>query len=84
MKKVAAVLEVLAAFALVFLLIWLFRITPSWEWQRAYLKHEFVNSALLLVVPVFVLAMTRRDFVAHGVYFRNLRCHLITALECTP
>lgn len=82
MKKVAAVLEALAAFALVFLLIWLFRITPSWEWQRAHLKHEVVNSALFLIIPILVLVITRRDFAAHGLCFKNLRYHLITALIC--
>ena len=58
MKKVSAVLEVLAAFALVFLLIWIFRITPYWEWQRTYLKHEFMNSTLFLVIPMLILVMT--------------------------
>ncbi|NIO28593.1 MAG: CPBP family intramembrane metalloprotease [Candidatus Latescibacteria bacterium] len=81
-KKASAILEIFAAFALVFLLIWIFRITPSWQWQRIHLKHEFMNSTLFLVIPILILLMTRRDFVAHGLCFKNLRTHLITALIC--
>jgi len=47
MKKLAAVLEVLAAFLCIFFAIFIIRLTLAWAWQRNVLKYEFINSGLM-------------------------------------
>lgn len=46
------------------------------------MKHEFVNSALFLIIPIIILATTRRDFTQYGLSFKKVRYHLISALIC--
>lgn len=82
MKKIAAILEVLGVFALIFFLFFLFRTTHLWKLQRTYLKSEFLNSALMFAVPIIVLLITRRNLSEYGLRFTNLKKQLVTALIC--
>jgi membrane protease YdiL (CAAX protease family) len=81
-SRAKAIIEVLAVFVLVFLILWAIRISPLWKWQRTYLKHEFMNHTTMIALSLIMISLTRRSFTAYGLSFKNLRYHLTIALIC--
>jgi membrane protease YdiL (CAAX protease family) len=81
-SRAKAIIEVLAVFVLIFLIIWTIRISPLWKWQRAYLNHPFLNHTMMIALSLIMIALSRRSFTAYGLSFKNLRYHLTIALIC--
>jgi membrane protease YdiL (CAAX protease family) len=81
-SRTKAIIEVLAVFVLIFLIIWTIRISPLWKWQRAYLNHPFLNHTMMIALSLIMIALSRRSFTAYGLSFKNLRYHLTIALIC--
>jgi len=79
MNRTKAILEVLAVFVLTFLILWAIRISPMWKWQRAHLRHEFMNHTTMIALSLIIIALTRRSFTAYGLSPKNLRYHLTIA-----
>lgn len=80
--KAKAFAEVLTVFTLTFLAIFAVRLTPVWSLQRSQLGYEFINSALMFFIPLFLLVVTRRDFAEYGLRFTRFGRQLMIVGVC--
>ncbi len=80
--KVKAILEVICVLILVLLIVRVIEATDLSAWQSAHLGHPFLNHTTMIAVSLLVLALTRRDFAAHGISFKNMKYHLLVTLIC--
>lgn len=81
MKK-NAIPEVAGVFALIFIALNAFRLTPVAEWQRELLTYPFIEYTVLIAVPLGVIYFKRGDFGAFGITYHNTRYHIDIALVC--
>jgi len=80
--KIKAVLEVVSLFIFLFLLIGVLSSSPLGKWERHLLQRTFLEYALMIFLPLLLLAAKRRNFSAYGISFKNLKYHLDVALTC--
>lgn len=80
--KAKAVLEVVIVFGLTLLLIALIGLSPLGEWERQVLGYFYIEYAVMIALPLVVLAVTRRNLASYGITARPLRYHLNIALIC--
>ncbi|MEW6403133.1 MAG: hypothetical protein AB1649_15140, partial [Chloroflexota bacterium] len=89
-SRAIAVLEVvIVRFAFIPLLYWgITRLVPELEeWQVGILRLPFpiLNHILMIVIPLLILAVTRKDLNAYGIGFRSLKYHFsITGICIIP
>ncbi len=81
-SKVKAILEVICVLILVLLIIKMIPASHLSEWQKTRLGHPFLNHATMIAISLLVLALTRRDFAAYGISFKNMKYHLLVTLIC--
>lgn len=81
-SKVKAILEVICVLILVLLTIKMIPASHLSEWQKTRLGHPFLNHATMIAISLLVLALTRRDFAAYGISFKNMKYHLLVTLIC--
>jgi uncharacterized protein len=74
--KAKALTEVVVVFSLALLLIALVGLSPLGAWERQVLKYNFAEYAVMIAVPLLVIAVARRNRAAYGLSFQNLRYHL--------
>jgi membrane protease YdiL (CAAX protease family) len=75
-SRIKAILETVSVFLLVILVFKVIRISSFGEWERQVLQRYFLEYAMVIVIPLVFLAMTRRNHAAYGISFRNLNYHL--------
>jgi membrane protease YdiL (CAAX protease family) len=81
MSKAVAVLEVVVVrFVFIPLLYWgITKLVPQLEeWQVSTLRLPFpvLNHTLMVVIPILIIAMTRKDFRSYGISFKNIKYHV--------
>ncbi len=81
-SKVKATLEVICVLILVLLIVRVIQASYLSEWQKTHLGHPFLNHTTMIVISLLLLALTRRDFVAYGISFKNIKYHLLVTLIC--
>jgi len=81
-NKSKAIFEVVFVFLLTFLIIWAIQIPPLGEWQRRVLQRAFLAYAVMIAIPLLFLTVTRRNFAAYGISFKNLKYHLVVVAIC--
>lgn len=74
-KRIGAVIEVLAVFLTTFVIIWLLALLPLGQ-----VTIRFLSYTVMIAIPLLILIATRRDLMAYGISFRNLKYHLDLAL----
>jgi hypothetical protein len=77
--KTKAVFEVIGIFGLTMLLIALVGLSPIGYWERQITNRYFAEYAVMIVVPVIWLVITRRNLASYGLSLRNLLYHLDVA-----
>jgi len=83
--KINAILEVLAVFILVILVFRAIQASPLGQWESRVLQRYYVEYALVLAIPLVLLALTRRSLADYGISFRNLKYHLkVVAISFIP
>ena len=80
--KLKAIFEVVYVFLLTFLIIWAMQVPPLGEWQKRVLQRPFLAHAVMIAIPLLILAVTRRSFAGYGITFKNPRYHLGVAAIC--
>jgi membrane protease YdiL (CAAX protease family) len=78
--KAKAVIEVVVVFSLTLFLVALAGLSPVGEWVRQASGRAFFEYAVMIAVPLIILAVTRRDLALYGITLRNFRYHLDIAL----
>lgn len=81
-SKIKAVIEVLFVFFIVFFLIGVLFASPLGEWERNVLHRGFLEYALMIILPLLLLAGTRKNLSAYGISFKKLKYHIDVALTC--
>ena len=74
--KARAVLEVVVVFGLTLFLVALAGLSPVGEWVRQAANRAFFEYVVMIVVPLLILVVTRRDLTSYGISLRNFRYHL--------
>lgn len=78
-KKVIALVEVTAVFSLTLILLGVLGSSPIGAWQRRVANRAFLEYALMIAVPLFLLIASRRNLASYGISLQNLRYHLDVA-----
>ncbi len=81
-SKVKAIFEVICVLILVLLIVRVIQASDLSAWQSAHLGHPFLNHTTMIAVSLLVLALTHRDFAAHGISFKNMKYHFLVTLIC--
>ncbi len=74
--RLKAVVEVAAVFCLTLLLVALVSLSPAGRWERLAVGRPFFEYAVMIAVPVLLLAIGRRGFYPYGLSLRHLPFHL--------
>ena len=83
--KIKTVFEVISVFGLTMLLIALVGLSPIGHWERQVTNRYFVEYAVMIVIPLLLLVITRRNLESYGLSLRNLSYHLdMTATAFVP
>lgn len=80
--KAKAVIEVVAVFALIWVMIALIGLSPIGVWERQTLGFVFLEYAVMIGVTLLVVFLTRRDLACYGISLRNFGYHLNIAVTC--
>lgn len=81
--KTKAVLESVAVLVVTLAAIGVFTHTPLKAWEEAILQRNLVEYALMIAIPLLILALTRRSLPACGLTFAHPKYHLDIALTCS-
>ncbi|MBC7080691.1 MAG: CPBP family intramembrane metalloprotease [Thermoplasmatales archaeon] len=81
-SKIKVILEVFFVFLVTFLIIWAMQIPLLGEWKSRVLQRPFLEYAVMIAMPSVFLLVTRRNFAAYGISFKNLKYHLDVVLTC--
>ena len=81
-SKVKAILEVICVLILVLLIVSMIQASDLSAWQRIHLGYPFLNHTTMITISLLLLILTRRDFAAHGISFKNMKYHLLVTLIC--
>jgi membrane protease YdiL (CAAX protease family) len=73
-SRIKAVIEVILVYLLIYLLLSYLQL-PLSNLESQELK-QFLFYTLVLVIPLVLLVVTRKDFAAYGISFKNLKYHL--------
>lgn len=76
MQKTKAVLEVVVVFGLTLSLIALVSLSPVGRWERHITNRGFIEYSVMIIIPLLLLAATRRDLTVYGLSLRNVSYHL--------
>jgi len=82
-SKARAIAEVTAVLMLSIAAIWVLRISPLGAWERSLTRQPFLEYAVMMAVPLFVLKATQRRLGAYGLQFMKLKYHVEIALICS-
>ena len=78
--KAKAVLEVVVVLSLTLLLIVVVGVSPIGAWERRVTNRSFLEYALMIAFPLFLLVVSRRNLADYGVSLKNLKYHLDIAM----
>ena len=85
MQKAKAVVEVVVVFGLTLLLITLVGLSPVGSWEQQVSNRYFAGYGVMIIFPLLLLVVTRRNLADYGLSFRNLPYHLdIAATAFVP
>jgi membrane protease YdiL (CAAX protease family) len=74
--KAKAVIEVAVVFGLTLFVIALIILSPIGQWERQTLEYPYVEYAAMIIIPLLILTVTRRDLPAYGLSVREFRYHV--------
>jgi membrane protease YdiL (CAAX protease family) len=82
-SKSRALAESLLVWAFVMSLLWVAKLAPDFtSWQKGVFGQSFLTSAACLIVPpLLILILTRRDVGAYGIAFKRLKQPLAMGLR---
>ncbi len=85
MQKAKAVVEVVVVFGLTLLLIALVGLSPAGTWERQVSNRFFIEYGVMIIFPLLLLLVTRRNLADYGLSLRNFPYHLdIAATAFVP
>ena len=79
--KIKAVLEVILVYLLIYVILSLLMASSFGEVENVNLKR-FSLYLVIVLVPLIILAATRRNFSAYGISFKNFKYHLGVVATC--
>jgi len=71
--RAKSIIEVLLVFTLTSLLGWALRLTEFLRWEIDILGWSYLGSFLLILIPVFILVLARRNFESYGLTVKGWR-----------
>lgn len=74
--KTKAILEVVVVFSLTLFLVALAGLSPIGEWVRQVTRRAFFEYFVMIVTPLIILLLSRRNLASFGISLRNIRYHL--------
>lgn len=85
MQKVKAVFEVVVVLGSTLLLIALVGLSPAGIWERQVSNRFFIEYGVMIIIPLLLLLVTRRNLAAYGLSLQNVSYHLdIAATAFVP
>lgn len=81
--KAKAVIEVTVVFSLTLLLVAALGVSPIGEWERRVTDCPFLEYALMIGLPLFLLAVGRRNPAEYGISLNKLKYQLDLLLSGT-
>lgn len=82
MDKIKAILEVFLVFASILFAIVLLGISSLGRWERSITSRYFFEYMLMILIPLLLLVIMRREFTAYGISLKNLKYHINIAGTC--
>ncbi len=76
MQKVKAVVEVVIVFGLTLLLIALVGLSPVGSWEQQVSNRYFAGYGVMIIFPLLLLVVTRRNLADYGISLCNFPYHL--------
>lgn len=74
--KAKAVIEVVIVFSLTLFLMALVGRSPVGEWERQVTDRVFIEYAMMIVIPLLILVVARRNLTSYGLALSHFRYHL--------
>jgi membrane protease YdiL (CAAX protease family) len=70
--KIKAIVEVSSVFVLTFLIVWVMQVPSLLEWKGHLSERFYLEYAVMIIIPLLFLAVTRRSLTEYGITLARL------------